>query len=112
MESRAKAHRRMSAEEQRSLARARTLQRSATGDGRSGETLCNCPAQWQRATSRPAGVGALVDWQSTGASGNLIWELATRADIAGVDVASKDHAFPSPAAITGYAIGMKRIPVP
>jgi hypothetical protein len=58
------------------------------------------------------GVGASVDWESYGRSGNLLWKLAPRPDIAGVEAASKDHAYYSPATITGYAVGIKLVPGP
>ena len=58
------------------------------------------------------GIGAYVDWQDYGWAGNLIWKLKPRPDIAGVEVASKDHAWSSPATITGYALGIKLVPGP
>jgi hypothetical protein len=57
-------------------------------------------------------IGAYVDWQDYGSFGNLIWKLLPRPDIAGAEVASKDHGFVSPATITGYAIGVKLVPGP
>jgi hypothetical protein len=57
-------------------------------------------------------IGAYVDWQDYGSFGNLIWKLLPRPDIAGVEVASKDHGFVSPGTITGYAIGVKLVPGP
>jgi hypothetical protein len=57
-------------------------------------------------------VGANVDWgMFTGGAGNLLWKLLPRPDIAGVEVASKDHWIYSPATITGYAVGAKLVPV-
>jgi hypothetical protein len=60
------------------------------------------------------GIGAFVDWQHPPAGyvagGNLLWRLKPRPDINGMEAASKDHWIPSPAAITGYAIGMKLVP--
>jgi hypothetical protein len=56
------------------------------------------------------GVGAAVNWQSYGYYGNLLWKVVPRADIAGVEAASKDHMYSSPAAITGYALGVKLVP--
>ena len=59
------------------------------------------------------GVGAFVDYQtSPNAAGNMVWRLKPRADFNGVDAASKDHWFSSPAAITAFAIGMKLVPGP
>ena len=63
------------------------------------------------------GIGAFVNWRtSSGAAGNLVWRLKPRGDIdgVGVDAASKDQWFSSPAAITAFAIGMKLVqgPVP
>jgi hypothetical protein len=60
------------------------------------------------------GIGAYVDWQTYGSAGNLIWKLKPRPDIAGAEVASKDHDLASPATITGYALGVKLVagPVP
>jgi hypothetical protein len=60
------------------------------------------------------GIGAFVDWQHPPAgfvgAGNLLFRLKPRPDINGVEAASKDQWIPSPAAITGYAIGMKLVP--
>jgi hypothetical protein len=56
------------------------------------------------------GVGAAVDWQSHGPYGNLLWKVVPRADIAGVEASSKDHAYSSPATITGYVLGVKLVP--
>lgn len=56
------------------------------------------------------GVGASVNWQTHGFYGNLLWKVVPRADIAGVEASSKDHAFSSPATITGYALGVKLVP--
>lgn len=56
--------------------------------------------------------GALVDWWRTGSAGNLLWKLAPRGDIAGAEVASKDHVWSSPSAISGYAVGVKLVPAP
>jgi hypothetical protein len=56
------------------------------------------------------GVGAVVDWRSYGYYGNLLWMVVPRADIAGVEAASKDHAYSSPAVIAGYALGVKLVP--
>jgi hypothetical protein len=58
------------------------------------------------------GIGAYVDWQPYGWAGNLIWKLLPRPDIAGAEVASKDHGYYSPATITAYAIGIKLVPGP
>jgi hypothetical protein len=59
------------------------------------------------------GVGAFVDWQtSPSAGGNMLWRLKPRSDINGVEAASKDQWFSSPAAITAFAIGMKLVPGP
>jgi hypothetical protein len=66
-------------------------------DGRSGEFALT-------------GVGAYVDWQSHGFYGNLLWKVVPRADIAGVEASSKDHAYSSPATITGYVLGVKLVP--
>jgi hypothetical protein len=55
------------------------------------------------------GIGAAVDWRSHGPSGNLLWKLEPRADLGGASVASKDHVFPSPATITGFALGIKLV---
>ncbi len=51
------------------------------------------------------GVGASVDYGS--GWGNLLWKLKPRPDVAGAEVASKDHWLFSPAKITGYALGIK-----
>lgn len=56
------------------------------------------------------GVGAYVDWQSNGFYGNLLWKVVPRADIAGVEASSKDHAYSSPATIAGYVLGVKLVP--
>jgi len=56
------------------------------------------------------GAGASVDWESYGYYGNLLWKVMPRADIAGVEVSSKDHAWSSPATITGYVLGVKLVP--
>jgi hypothetical protein len=56
------------------------------------------------------GVGAYVDWQSNGWAGNLLWKVVPRADIAGVEASSKDHAYSSPATIAGFALGVKLVP--
>jgi hypothetical protein len=56
------------------------------------------------------GVGAWVDWQGYGSYGNLLWQVVPRADIAGVEAGSKDHAYSSPARITGYVLGVKLVP--
>jgi hypothetical protein len=56
------------------------------------------------------GVGAYVDWQSHGSYGNLLWKIVPRADIAGVEASSKDHAYSSPATVTGYVLGAKLVP--
>jgi hypothetical protein len=56
------------------------------------------------------GVGAYVDWQTYGWYGNLLWKVVPRADIAGVEASSKDHAYSSPATVTGYALGVKLVP--
>jgi hypothetical protein len=59
------------------------------------------------------GVGAFVNWQtSPSAAGNMVWRLQPRTDINGVDAASKDQWFSSPASITAFAIGMKLVPGP
>lgn len=57
------------------------------------------------------GVGAFVDWQQgTNPQGNLLWKLQPRPDVLGVEAASTEHGAPSPAAVTGYAIGIKLVP--
>jgi hypothetical protein len=56
------------------------------------------------------GVGAYVNWRSHGWAGNLLWKVVPRADVAGVEASSKDHAYSSPATIAGYAIGAKLVP--
>ena len=64
------------------------------------------------------GIGASVDWKRYNAAGNLtsfgnlVWKLEPRADLGGASVASKDHIVASPAAITGYAIGIKLVTPP
>jgi hypothetical protein len=59
------------------------------------------------------GIGAFVDWKnSPSAFGNLVWRLKPRSDINGVEAASKDQWFSSPAGITAFAIGMKLVPGP
>jgi hypothetical protein len=59
------------------------------------------------------GIGAFVDWKnSPSAFGNMLWRLKPRSDINGVEAASKDQWFSSPAGITAYAIGMKLVPGP
>jgi hypothetical protein len=55
------------------------------------------------------GVGASVDWRTHGYYGNLLWKVVPRADVAGVEASSKDHAYSSPATITGYALGVKLV---
>jgi hypothetical protein len=56
------------------------------------------------------GVGAYVDWRNHGWAGNLLWKVVPRADVAGVEASSKDHAYSSPATITGYVVGVKLVP--
>jgi hypothetical protein len=56
------------------------------------------------------GVGAYVDWQDYGWAGNLLWKVMPRADVAGVEASSKDHAYSSPATIQGYVLGVKLVP--
>jgi hypothetical protein len=59
------------------------------------------------------GVGAFVNWEtSLSPYGNLLWKLEPRPDLGGVSVASKDHGVSSPAWITGYALGIKLVPLP
>lgn len=53
------------------------------------------------------GIGATVGATT---AGNLLWKLEPRADLGGASVASKDHVVSSPAAITGFAIGIKLVP--
>jgi hypothetical protein len=63
------------------------------------------------------GIGASVDWRRYDAfgnlisAGNLLWKLEPRPDLGGVSVASKDFVYNSPATITGYAIGIKLVPM-
>ncbi len=52
-------------------------------------------------------IGARVDWTAYGTGGNYLWKLLPRPDIAGAEVASKDHAYSSPAVVTAFAVGMK-----
>lgn len=56
------------------------------------------------------GVGAYVNWRTYGSYGNLLWKVVPRADVAGVEASSKDHAYSSPATIVGYAVGVKLVP--
>jgi len=60
------------------------------------------------------GIGAFVDWQQPPAgfvgAGNMLWRLKPRPDFNGVEAGSKDQWIQSPAAITGFAIGMKLVP--
>jgi hypothetical protein len=57
------------------------------------------------------GIGAAVDWRNHGWAGNLLWKLEPRADLGGASVSAKDHIWYSPATVTGYALGIKLVPV-
>jgi hypothetical protein len=62
------------------------------------------------------GIGAVVAWRDSPVRGwaeppgNLIWKLEPRPDLLGASVAAKDHGYSSPAAITGYALGIRLAP--
>ncbi len=68
------------------------------------------------------GIGAFVEqlrWVKSGflgtfveLPGNMIWKLEPRPDLGGATVSSKAHAIVSPVPITGYALGIKLVPVP
>lgn len=55
------------------------------------------------------GVGGRANWPPPQA-GSLLWQLLPRPDLAGVQVSSKDHGWPSPVSITGYTIGVRLVP--
>lgn len=62
------------------------------------------------------GIGATSNWRPNKfgdqlVAGNLLWKLQPRADLGGASVAAKDHIISSPASITGYALGIKLVPV-
>jgi hypothetical protein len=58
------------------------------------------------------GVGAYVDWEPYGWAGNLLWKVLPVPNIAGAEVASKDHTIVSPATVTAYAVGARLVLIP
>jgi hypothetical protein len=52
-------------------------------------------------------VGAVANWHTFPATGNLLWHVEPREDLGGASVASKDHVVVDSTTITGYALGIK-----
>ncbi|HUL65799.1 MAG TPA: hypothetical protein VLW55_14380 [Burkholderiaceae bacterium] len=52
-------------------------------------------------------VGAVANWHTFPAQGNLLWHVEPREDLGGASVASKDHVVVDSTTITGYALGIK-----